>query len=238
MNVLYQYIWTPIAVFFVGYVLLRIMGKRAVNEMSSFDLLVTIVIGTSISEPVVTKKLGIASYYSIAIAVIYIIFSLLTLTKPFKKLLTASPTVLVRGGDIDEQGLRKAKMTVQQLLSQLRVHGYGKTQDVELATMEETGQISVLAKATARPIQPSDLQIQPKPNFIPIPLIIDGEVIDHNLIYLKKDEQWLEAQLMSYDDWSRITLATYGQDGTVQVDTNEVKAHDSGPQNYKPGDNN
>lgn len=238
MHTFYQYIWTPIAVFFVGYVLLRIMGKRAVNEMSSFDLLITIVVGTAISEPIVTKRLDIASYYSVAIAMVYIIFSRLTLTKPLKKLFTSSPTVLIRGGDIDEQALRKSKMSVQELLGQLRVSGYSKVQDVELATMEETGQISVLPKSTARPIQPSDLQLQVKPAFIPIPLIIDGEVIEHNLIYLNKDKKWLEYQLLNYDDFSNITLATYEQDGTVSVDTKNVHNHDSGASNYKPGNDN
>src|SRR5699024_11726704 len=75
MGFLFQYIWTPIAVFVVGYLLLRIMGKKAVAEMSSFDLLVTIVLGTTITEPIVTKRLGVASYFAIAIAVVYLLFS-------------------------------------------------------------------------------------------------------------------------------------------------------------------
>lgn len=238
MNIMYQYLWTPIAVFTVGYILLRIMGKRAVSEMSSFDLLITIVLGTAISEPVVTKNLNLASYYSLAIGIVYLIFIRLTLTKSFKKFFTSSPTVLIRGGDIDEKALRKSKMTVQQLLGQLRAHGFSQVQDVEMATMEETGQISMLPKATSRPIQPNDLEIKPNPTYIPIPLIIDGEIIHHNLTYLKKDEKWLRTRLMKYEDFSNITLATYSANGTVQVDSKKVNNHDKGIYSYKPGDNN
>lgn len=75
--------------------------------MTSFNLLVTLILGTTITEPIVTKKLGKASYFAIAIAFVYIIFSFLSLNNNFKRLITTSSTVLVRNGDIDEKELKK-----------------------------------------------------------------------------------------------------------------------------------
>lgn len=124
MSLLFQYVWAPIAVFIVGYILLRIMGKKAVAEMSSFDLLVTIVLGTTITEPIVTKRLGVASYFAIAITIVYLVFSFLSLSNKFKRIITSSPTVLLRNGDIDERGLRKVRLNIDEFIGTLRVKGY------------------------------------------------------------------------------------------------------------------
>lgn len=215
MDFLYQYIWTPVAVFFVGYILFRIMGKKAVAEMNSFDLLVILVLGTAISEPVVTKKLGLASYYSAAIASVYIIFSYLALNNKLKGLLHSSPTILIDKGNIQEDGLKKTKLTVDELLAEVRLKGYTKISDVELAVMEEVGRVSIVPKAEARPVQPSDIQLTPTPASIPVPLIIDGKIIDPNLNYLKKDKDWLFQQLKMYgidkNNIDQVTLATYNE---------------------------
>lgn len=221
MSYFFHFVWTPFSVFVVGYVLLRIMGKRAVSEMSSFDLLVTIVLGTTITEPIVTKRLGVASFYSVAICCIYICFSTLTLRNKLKKKLTADPTVLVEKGDINEKGLRKTRLTINELLGELRVNGISKVQDVELALMEETGKISVIPTSTARPLQPSDLNLIPPPAYVPVPLIIDGCILDQNLGYINKNRDWLFKQIpcQNPSECESVTLATYdpGVDG-VKLD--------------------
>ena len=199
MSFLFHYIWTPFAVFLVGYLLLRVMGKKAVAEMSSFDLLVTIILGTTITEPIVTKRLGVASYFAIAITIVYLLFSFLSLNNKFKRLITSSPTVHLRNGDIDERGLRKVRLNTEEFLGMIRVKGYINPSDLALVTMEETGKISVIPKAEQRPIQPSDFHMLPSPTFIPIPIIIDGELIKQNLHYVKKDMDWLTLQLQAYN---------------------------------------
>lgn len=234
MSFVYQFIWTPIAVFFVGYLLLRFMGKRAVSEMSSFDLLVTIVLGTAITEPIVTKRLGVAAYYSVIVCIVYYVFARVSLNNKFKKWFHASPTVLIRNGDIDENGLRQTKMTVNELMGELRVNGMAKVQDIEIALMEETGKISVIPKSDVRPIQPSDLNLQVSDVYIPIPIIIDGHVLSENLGYIKKDKGWLETQMKGISKLSTVTLATYDpkSDG-LQIDQPTAKTK-SGIDNYSP----
>lgn len=238
MSFLFHYVWTPFAVFLVGYVLLRVMGKKAVSQMSSFDLLVTLILSTTITEPIVTKRLGVATYFSIAIALIYLFFSSLSLKRKFKKILTSSPTVLVRNGDIDEQGLKQVKLNTDQLLGELRVKGYPDISDLAIVLMEETGQISAIPKADKRPIQPSDFNITPSPMYIPIPIIIDGEIVEHNLKYIEKDLNWLSNQLRSYnmsiENIESITLATLNQKGFLNIDTTDRNKMNKGIYNYKP----
>lgn len=230
MDIFFRYVWTPFVVVFVGAVLLRWMGRRAVAEMDAFDLIVVLILGTTVTEPIVTKRLGIASYYSLAVALFFIAFSRLRLMNPVKRWVLGKPNVLVKGGDIDMNGLRRARLTVEDLLKELRVKGYVDVHDVEMATMELSGKVSVIPKEHARPLQVRDVQptageqltVVPEHTFIPLPLIVDGDIVAPNLRYLNKDRDWLFVQLQAYGltekDVARISLATYNRHGTVDVD--------------------
>ncbi|MFC4617686.1 DUF421 domain-containing protein [Camelliibacillus cellulosilyticus] len=239
MEFVFRYIWTPISVFVLGYLLIRFMGKKAVAEMTGFELLAILVLGTAITEPIVTKRLGIASYYSVAIVILYMIFSRLSLVNGLQKLLKPSPRVLIRGGDIDQKALKKERVTVHELLALLRINGYTKAADIEMATIEETGRISFIPKSHVRPVQPKDLGLVPSPTFIPIPVIIEGEIIYHNIKYLGKDMDWLIRQLQAAgverDAIKNITIAILNQEDTLEVDIVNKHNHDSGSYNYKPG---
>jgi uncharacterized membrane protein YcaP (DUF421 family) len=237
-----HHLWTPVLVFITGYVLARMAGKRAVSQMNAFDLIFIMIIGSSISEPIVSENEGLSVWYSFAIALLYLGISRLAVTNLFKNLLTTSPTVLIRKGDIDERGLKKSHLTVEELQGQLRIRGFVRAADVELATMEEGGQISVIPKVEFRPVQTRDLKLQTEPEFIAIPLISDGEIIRHNLKYLQKDEEWLyrqmELQHIPRHELPKITQALYDQQGKVSFDTFTGSLHDQDPDYYKPGDQN
>ncbi|MBM7572328.1 YetF domain-containing protein [Aquibacillus albus] len=244
MDIFLTYIIKPLVIFIVAYIFFRLAGKKAVSEMNSFDILFIIVIGTVLSEPLVNKNTGQAILYGAVFLTIYIFFSYATLNNKLRWLLIAKPSILIRNGDIDEKGLNQVRMTTSELLSQLREKGYTKTADVELAMMEEMGKISVIPKSEARPLQPKDIQLQPSPTFIPIPIILNGQILYHNLNYLKKDEHWLDMQLNAYnltiENISDITLATYTQEGTLSVDTDNPndQSNTDSPYLYKPGKDN
>jgi uncharacterized membrane protein YcaP (DUF421 family) len=105
--------------------------------------------------------------------------------------------------------------------------------------MEETGNISVIPKSEYRPVQPNDLNLQVKREFIPIPLIMDGQIIDHNLKYLQLDRGWLMNELENKGELvENITLATLLIDGKLFIDNNEEKDHESNPFYYQPGKDN
>lgn len=234
----------PLFIFIVAFIYIRIAGKKAVSEMNSFDLLFIVVLGTIVSEPLVEKNPVKSLSYGLVFLVVYILFSYATLNNNLRWLLIAKPTVLIRNGDIDEKGLRKVRITTSELISTLRQKGYVNTADVEIAIMEDMGKISVIPKAHARPIQPSDIQLHPSPTFIPIPLIMNGQIIFHNLKYLEKDENWLDMQLKAYqltiNNISDITLASYTQQGTLFIDTDypHENSHTHNPYLYKPGKDN
>ncbi|WP_409288052.1 DUF421 domain-containing protein [Peribacillus sp. SCS-37] len=231
--------YRPILVFVVGYLFLRITGKKAVSEMHSFDLLYTYVLTNIISMPVEVSNVGKAFTYAGIIVILYKTFIHLSTHNKLRWILYESPTVLIQNGDIYKTGLKKVRMPMNQLLSQLRVKGYTDIQSIALAVMEETGSISVIPKSEYRPIQPNDLKLPVKKEYVPIPLIMDGQIIYHNLKYLQLDQSWLMKEVdKTGNEVQNIILATFLEDGSLFIDNNDIEDHKNDPYYYKPGRNN
>lgn len=246
-NWMMQYLITPLIIIISAYIVLRLYGKKAVAQMSGFDLIIVIMLGTIISGPLVVKQLGTTLWYITVISSVYIGYSYLALNNKLRWVAHPSPSVLIRNGDIDENELRRNRLTVDELIQNLRSKGYTKISDVELAVLESDGLFSVIPKSSARPIQlsdiiktPSGLDVQPQPSFIPIPLIMEGQVIEHNLKYTGKDREWLMKQLLPYgiqeESLNKVTLATLDSQGRVLVDIEKQDINSSDPNQYMPGE--
>ncbi|WP_180954194.1 DUF421 domain-containing protein [Bacillus sp. M6-12] len=232
-------IYKSILIFIVGYLLLRVTGKKAVAQMHSFDLLYILILGNVISEPLEDANLVKSVIYSIMLVILYKIFAKIALNNKLRWVLYESPTVLIRNGDIDRDGLKKVRMPLDELLAQLRIKGFTDTSKISIALMEDTGNISVIPKSDFRPVQPADLSKKVNETFIPIPLIMDGEIIGHNLKFLKLDREWLYIELKKVGlRVDEIMLATYSRDGKLKIDDNEILGHKNDPNFYKPGEDN
>jgi uncharacterized membrane protein YcaP (DUF421 family) len=232
MNMFYH----AFLVFAAGFLFLKITGKKAVSQMHTFDLLYIFVLTNIISTPLEVNHIGKALGFAVIIVLLYKLFVRLSLHNKFRWILYERPTVLIRNGDIDRKGLKKVRMPMNGLLSQLRVKGFTDTQNIAIAIMEETGDLSVIPKSAYRPIQPNDLNLNVKREYLPIPLIMDGQIIYHNLRYLQLDQDWLMNEVEKMGETiQKITLATYLDNGTLFVDNNEITNHQNDPYYYNPG---
>jgi uncharacterized membrane protein YcaP (DUF421 family) len=231
--------YRALLIFVVGYLFLRLTGKKAVAQMHSFDLLYILVLTNIISSPVEVNNMGKAITFAGITVILYKIFTRLSLHNKLRWILYESPTVLIQNGDIDRKGLKKVRMPINQLLSHLREKGYTDTQNIAMAVMEQTGSISVIPKSEYRPVQPNDLNLQVKKEYLPIPLIMDGQIIYHNLKYLHLERGWLIEEIEKMGEKIEdIALATLLEEGKLFIDNNEIKEHKGDPYYYKPGRDN
>jgi uncharacterized membrane protein YcaP (DUF421 family) len=188
-----------------------------------------------------TQSYAKAFYFSVLFTLMYLVCSWLRRKKQFHNWFVHSPTVLIRNGDILEDGLRQTRLSVSELLAMIRSKGFVSAADVEMATLEEIGQISVIPKSDVRPIEVGDLKLTVSPSFVSIPVIMEGVVLNHNLKFLERDETWLKKELkkMGYNDQaiSTITLATIKQDGTFEIDQ-KTDSLPQTPDYYMPGKDN
>jgi uncharacterized membrane protein YcaP (DUF421 family) len=232
MNMFYH----AFLVFAAGFLFLKITGKKAVSQMHTFDLLYIFVLTNIISTPLEVNHIGKALGFAVIIVLLYKLFVRLSLHNKFRWILYESPTVLIRNGDIDRKGLKKVRMPMNELLSQLRVKGFTDTQNIAIAIMEETGNLSVIPKSAYRPVQPNDLNLNVKREYLPIPLIMDGQILNYNLRYLKLDQDWLMNEVEKMGETiKKITLATLLDNGKLFIDNNEMTNHQNDPYYYNPG---
>jgi uncharacterized membrane protein YcaP (DUF421 family) len=228
--------YRSLIVFTAGYLLLRLTGKKAVSQMHTFDLLYIFVLTNIISTPLEEENLGKAMAYAVITVIFYKILIRISLFNKLRWILYERPTVLIRNGDIDRKGLKKVRMPMNELLSHLRVKGYTDTQNIALAVMEETGDLSVIPKSDYRPVQPNDLNLKMKKEYVPIPLIMDGQIIYHNLKYLQIEQSWLMDEVgKSGEKVENVMLATYLDNGTLFIDNNAIQNHKNDPYYYEPG---
>jgi uncharacterized membrane protein YcaP (DUF421 family) len=221
----YEIIIYPFVVVLGGMFIMRMMGKRAAGEVTLMDLVVVIILANVLAQPIGSESILDTAFVALMLFVSHYIISFLQLNNKWGKVLNTKPLVLVRHGNIDEKNLRKARITIPQLLADLRVKGYPKVQDVEFAIMEEMGRLSVIPKPSYRSLTPNDIQIVPPYEGIPATVILDGQIVDDNLQRIGRDRQFLMNQLKmkgySQDAIKYLSLVTVDVNGQIQVDLND-----------------
>jgi uncharacterized membrane protein YcaP (DUF421 family) len=140
-------------------VVVRLLGKREIGNTSAFDLIVALILGEVVDEIIygdVTILQGV-----IAIVVVAI-WHLVNSWASFKseiidKITGASPTIVVKNGQIQRKNLAKERLNEDELLSELRLMGVEDVKEVKQATLEPNGKISVIQEDWAKPVQRQDL---------------------------------------------------------------------------------
>ena len=221
---MYEHLVTPLTIFALFWLSLRIMGKRAVSELSTFDLAIVVLLGNALTEPISNKGLIPSLILAFVLVGAHLLLDLLSYNNRIRQYIIGDTLELIRHGPINEKNLKKARMTITQLLGELRVKGYVSPQDIEFAFLEEMGQISVIPKPDQRPVRPSDLNLTPPYSGIPAILIQDGEFQDNVLRTLKVDREWLWMKLVANgvtrDLLPNVSLAMLDAQGDLHIDWN------------------
>lgn len=212
------YIIRIIIMFLVSWTGIRLIGRKSISEMTSYDLAAVMIMTDIASGPLVYR---ITSKSIIGIVVLVIISNLVgkISLKSFFYKIDSKPILVVLEGKIIEKGLKDARMNIPLLLSELRVSGFNNIKDVKYAYLEPTGSISVISEAKSRPVTSEMMNIKAPPVHLAFPLIVDGEVEHTNLNFLNKDKKWLLKQLRSQnvDDINNVFLAQYNTGGNLTI---------------------
>ncbi len=187
-----------LAFYGVLLLLMRIMGKREIGALSPFDLVVTIMIAELAALPMENPEISMVDalvpIFTLTVAEITVSYITLK-SETMRVLLTGTPTVIIRGGEIIESEMRRTRYNLSDLMMQLRLKGISNITDVEVAILETNGELSVIPKSQQRPVVPADIGVETEPEGLPLVLIADGVVNESNLRYAGLDYGWLMAQL-------------------------------------------
>ena len=194
-------------------ILCKLRGYRQLSQMSMFDYVNSITIGSIAAE--MATSLEDNFLYPMTAMIIYaaaVIFLSWGSSKSIRirRIVTGKPIVLLNKDKLYEKNFRKAKIDLNEFLTQCRVSGYFDLSQLESAILEENGRISFLPKSEHRPATPKDLQLVPGKDSLVANIIIDGHIMTQNLKASGKDERWLMHQLNAHgvSDIRDVFLAT------------------------------
>lgn len=204
------------------FIITRLIGYRQLSELSLFDYINGITIG-SIAAELATCENGEVIPISIAM-IIYGIFSILVAlltdkSMSMRKLFIGNPTLLMKNGRLYYEGFRKSRLDVNEFLMKCRNNGYFDITQIDTAILEPNGRVSFLPVSQDRPVTPKDMKISVKQDALVANVIIDGKVIDKSLNAIEKDRKWLKDRLknQNYTDYSKILLASCDESGKITV---------------------
>ena len=194
------------------------------SQLSMFDYINGITIGSIAAEMATSlendfmKPLVAMLVYT---AVIYILYIVGSKSLKARKIITGTSFVLYQNGKLIEKNFKKAKLDINDFITQCRINGYFNISDLDTAILETTGHISFLPKSEKRPIIPEDMKIYPiqeKPVFN---IIIDGQIIEENLKATGNNKTWLEKNMkkQKISSLSNIFLATCDIDNNLSIYT-------------------
>ena len=129
-------------------VLLRLSGKRALSKMNAFDLVVTVALGSTFSTVLLDRSISLAEgvlALSLLISLQYVITWLSVRSKRFQALVKSEPTLLVRDGTYLTNAMRNQRVSQEEILSALRLHGVTDVNQAVCVILETDGSLSVIS---------------------------------------------------------------------------------------------
>ncbi len=175
------------------FVITKLMGHKQIAQLDFFDYVNGITIGsigaemaTELEEP--WKPFLAMVIYMSASLILNFIAEKVARSRRF---INGAPTILMCGGKIYRDNLKKAKLDLSEFMLMCRECGYFDLEEIEVAIFEHNGRISILPSSENRPCTPSDLGLTPKKSHIGTEVIMDGVILTENLKRMGKDREWL-----------------------------------------------
>ncbi|MFB5760838.1 DUF421 domain-containing protein [Paenibacillus medicaginis] len=217
----------------VLFVMTKLLGKRQVSQLSLFEYITGITIGSLAAyiplESRETWYLGVISLVVWSLVSLVIEYVQIK-SKKFRDTVDGTGTVLIKDGKVLEDHLRKERVTMDELMSQLRRKGAFKVADVEFAVMENSGEINILLTKENQPLTPKMIGLALPPEKEPQSIVVDGEIQERELSEASKDKKWLQSELGKRGvELSDVFLAQVESNGRLHLDLYDDKLQSGQP---------
>lgn len=208
--------------FFALLIVIRFIRKSQINNITPFDFISAIVLGELLGNAIYDDQVKIWNVlYALALwaALMYIMELITQKIRRTRKPFEGEPAIIIRNGQIDYQVIKKEKLDLNELLSVLRQKDVFSIREIEFAILEQSGSISVLKKGPYDSPKAQDLNLPPKTVYLPVTLIMDGEVMQSHLDALGFDINWLknQIQMFGFSNVKDIFFAEWKQDEGIHV---------------------
>ena len=184
---------------------IRIMGKRQIGDLQPSDLVITILLSEIVAIPI--QDSNIPLYYGLAATVTLIVLQVLTsvLTMKFlsaRKILYGNSCIIINNGTINQEMLKKLRVTGPDLLEVLRNQEIFDISQVAYAILETNGQLSVLLKDEYQTANVNDIKGIHQSATLPKIVISDGRIIKRTI----QDNGWTTEDITAELNKNNLTV--------------------------------
>jgi uncharacterized membrane protein YcaP (DUF421 family) len=208
------------------FILTKLMGKREISQMTFFDYVVGITIGSIAAN--ITLNLNNDFLTMLPALVIFALFQILNSvialkSKTFRKLVEGQQTTIIENGQINERHMAKERLNIDELLSMLRQQSIFDLNDVEDVYFENNGRMSVKLKTNKQPVTPSDINLTIKRPSISRLIIENGQINLSELQKIGYTKSYLMKQLNAFGIQSldEVMFAQIDDQGKLYLDQKE-----------------
>ena len=197
-----------IILYLLVVIALRIMGKRQMGELSPAEFVITLLVSElaaipmqNISTPLIYGIMPILTLLSFEI----ILSSIFIRSRRIRKIFAGRTSILIENGKVNQKEMRRLRLTLDELLEELRLKSFMDISTVKYAILESNGELSVFPFSKNESVTRADLGLDEDVSFMPHTLICDGIFIKHEANTIGKDKKWVKNELLkrnlySFDD--------------------------------------
>ena len=177
---------------------MRLMGKRQIGELEGTDLVTTFLLSEIASLPISNQDIPVAfALVPMVILLSLEVFSsyiLLRLPR-LKSILSSPPTVIIHNGRLIQRSLYETRITLDELMSEIRQQGLTELAQVECAILEKNGKLTVLPRAEYAQPTVKQLGLPAEEGGLMHIVYNNGVYSDVGLSLIGHDRAWLERAL-------------------------------------------
>ena len=203
------------------------MGKRQISELQTSELVVTLLISDIASIPMQDSGQPLVSgVLPILVLVIceLIASALMMKSSRFLRLVCGRPVIVILDGTVQQQEMRRLRMTTEDLFEQLREKDVFSLKDVAYAIVETNGRLSVIKKPDQEQPTAGMLGVAVPSRGIETVVISDGVISEAALQICGKSHKWLEETLRNQNVHAEdVFIMTANTKGDFQIIPKEAR---------------
>lgn len=216
-------------IIYIGLIVaMRVMGKRQLGDLQPIELVITLIISDLAAVPMQETGIPLLSGLIpilLLVALEILLSAGMLKSSAFSRLVTGTPLVVISHGKIQQKALKRMRMTVEDLMENLRGQNVFDLSDVETAIAETNGKISVYLTPASQPATCGDMNVSKKDRGIPLVILSDGKPCDWAMELCGWDQEKLD-QVIAKSGYARgqIFLITANKQGQYTIVLKEETA--------------
>ena len=179
-------------------VALRAMGKRQMGELSPSEFVITLLFSELASLPMQDTETpllyGVIPVLTL-LALEILISSLFLKNRRARKLINGKTSVLIENGKINQEEMRRLRLTLDELIEELRLKNFINISSVKYAILESNGELSVFPFGQEQSATRADVGKNNDNVLLPYTVVSDGIFIQQEAEKLGLSEKQINKEL-------------------------------------------